>query len=38
MVENKVGAVLVVEDGKLVGIVSELDVLRTFQNVLEILE
>ncbi len=38
MVENKVGAVLVVEDGKLVGIVSELDVLRTFRSVLEILE
>ncbi len=38
MIENKVGAILVVEDGRLVGIVSELDVLATFRKVLEILE
>lgn len=38
MVENKIGAVLVVEDGKLVGIVSELDALNIFLRVLEILE
>ncbi|HUT35932.1 MAG TPA: CBS domain-containing protein [Planctomycetota bacterium] len=38
MVENKIGAVPVVEGGKLVGIVSELDVLRAFLEVLKALE
>jgi len=38
MVDNRVGAVPVVEDEKLVGIVSELDVLRVFLKVLDILE
>ncbi len=38
MVENKIGAVPVVEGGRLVGIVSELDVLRAFLDVLSALE
>jgi len=38
MVDNKVGAVPVVERGRLVGIVSELDVLGVFLKVLDALE
>jgi len=38
MVEHKIGAVPVVEGGKLVGIVSEIDVLRTYLQVLEVFE
>jgi acetoin utilization protein AcuB len=38
MVENRIGAIPIVDAGKLVGIISELDVLRTFQTVLEALE
>jgi acetoin utilization protein AcuB len=38
MVQNKIGAVPIVEGGKLVGIVSELDVLKTFLTVLKAIE
>ena len=38
MLDNKIGAVPVVQDGELVGIVSELDVLRTYLSVLEVFE
>ena len=38
MVENKVGAIPVLDGGRLVGIVSELDILRTFLGVLNVLE
>jgi len=38
MVDNKVGALPVLEGGKLVGIVSELDILRAFLTVLEAIE
>jgi len=38
MVDNKIGAVLIVEGGKLVGIVSEIDVLRTYLGILSVFE
>lgn len=38
MVENKIGAVPIVEGGKLVGIVSEIDVLRTYLAILNVFE
>lgn len=38
MLDNKIGAVPVIEDGKLVGIISELDVLRSYLDVLQIVE
>jgi len=38
MVDNKIGAVPVVSDGRIVGIVSELDIMRTFLRMLEVIE
>ncbi|NQT89133.1 CBS domain-containing protein [bacterium] len=38
MVENKIGAVPVVSAGRLVGIVSELDVMRCLLQILDLLE
>ena len=38
MIENKIGAVPVVEGDKLVGIVSELDVLRSYLELLQLVE
>ena len=38
MVENKIGCLPIVEGGSLVGIVSEIDVLKALLEVLEILE
>ncbi len=38
LIDHKIGAVPIVEGGKLVGIVSELDVLRTYLSVLEVFE
>ncbi|MBL7223036.1 MAG: CBS domain-containing protein [Candidatus Brocadiae bacterium] len=38
MVDNKIGAILIVEGEQLVGIVSELDILRTYLQVLEVIE
>ncbi|MFW6161247.1 MAG: CBS domain-containing protein [Planctomycetota bacterium] len=38
MLEHKIGAVPILEEGKLVGIVSELDVLRSYLQVLEVFE
>lgn len=38
LVENKIGAVPIVEGAKLVGIVSELDVLKVFMGVLDALK
>ncbi len=38
MIDNKIGAVPIVEDGKLVGIVSELDALKVLLDVLDATE
>lgn len=38
MLENKIGAVPVVEGDKLVGIISELDVLRSYLELLQLVE
>jgi len=38
MIDNRIGAVPIVEGEKLVGIVSELDILRSYLRVLEVLE
>jgi acetoin utilization protein AcuB len=38
MADNKIGAVPIVSAGKLVGIVSEVDVLRCFAQILDLLE
>ncbi|MFP4057406.1 MAG: CBS domain-containing protein [Candidatus Brocadiia bacterium] len=38
LVEHKIGAVPIVEGKKLVGIVSEVDILQTFLQILEVIE